>query len=305
MGLTRLPLRVHIPAPATRRRRAGDRVLPACHEAVVRDRPVSRGGGGAGVPPRRERGDEAGGGDGVGLPGTAVHAGRGVRADDDAALEPADLDPVRPAAAAARMDHGSLRKHVSVLSSSPAGSGAAGKASTGGGPPTISINVEGPWTRAKVQTAANSLAHSLIDYANRYTTMKTNLISGRVKTEQAEMRVLQEVQKRAHANLQSIDSSSAAPLDKVAASSPFVSHLSSAADQIGTLTLNLTNDQVALVAARDIESSQFISHAVGHQVSAATRRSSLIIAAMVGLIVGIGLALAWEALSARPRRAQA
>ena len=212
---------------------------------------------------------------------------------------------IAKAAAAAGIDHGSLRKHVSVLSSSPAGSGAAGKASTGGGPPTISINVEGPWTRAKVQTAANSLAHSLIDYANRYTTMKTNLISGRVKTEQAEMRVLQEVQKRAHANLQSIDSSSAAPLDKVAASSPFVSNLSAAADQIGTLTLNLTNDQVALVAARDIESSQFISHAVGHQVSAATRRSSLIIAAMVGLIVGIGLALAWEALSARPRRAQA
>lgn len=212
---------------------------------------------------------------------------------------------IAKAAAAAGIDHRSLRKHVSVLASSPAGSGAAGKASTGGGPPTISINVEGPWTRGKVQTAANSLAQSLVAYANRYTTMKTNLIAGRVKTEQAEMQVLKEVQQRAHTNLAAIDSSSAAPLDKVAASSPFVSDLSSAADQIGTLTLNLTNDQVALVAARDIESSQFISHAVGHSVSAATRRSSLIIAAMVGLIVGIGLALAWEALSVRPRRAQA
>jgi hypothetical protein len=212
---------------------------------------------------------------------------------------------IAKAAAAAGIDHRSLRKHVSVLSSSPAGAAAAGKASTGGGPPTISINVEGPWTRAKVQTAANSLAQSLIDYANRYTTMKTNLISGRVATENAELKVLREVQTRAHTNLAAIDASSAAPLDKVAASSPFVSDLSSAADQIGTLTLNLTNDQVALVAAKDIESSQFIAHAVGHQVSAATRRSSLIIAAMVGLIVGVGLALAWEALSARPRRAQA
>ena len=174
-----------------------------------------------------------------------------------------------------------------------------------GPPPTISINVEGPWTRTKVQAAANSLARSLIDYANRYTTMKTDLISGRVATEKAEMKVLQDVQRRAHANLARIDSSSAAPLDKVAASSPFVSDLSAAADQIGTLTLNLTNDQVALVAAKDIESSQFIAKAAGHQVSAATRRSSLIIAAMVGLIVGIGLALAWEALSSRPRHAQA
>jgi hypothetical protein len=211
---------------------------------------------------------------------------------------------IAKAAAAAGIDRRSLRKHVSVLSSSPAGGG-AGKTSTGGGPPTISINVEGPWAPAKVQTAANSLAQSLIDYANRYTTLKTNLIASRIATEKNEMQVLKEVQQRAHANLARIDASSAAPLDKVAASSPFVSDLSAAADQIGTLTLNLTNDQVALVAVKDIESSQFISQAVGHKVSAATRRTSLVIAAMVGFIVGVALALAWEALSARPRRAQA
>ncbi len=212
---------------------------------------------------------------------------------------------IAKAAKAAGIDRRSLRRHVSVLSSAPSGSGAAGKATTGGGPPTISINVEGPWTRAKVQTVANSLANSLIAYANRYTTLKTNLIAGRVETEQAQMKVLRDVQKRARANLNAIDSSTAAPLDKVAASSPLVSDLSAAADQIGTLTLNLTNDQVALVATKDIESSQFISRAVGHNVSAATRRSSLIIAAIVGLIVGVGLALAWDALSVRPRRARA
>jgi capsular polysaccharide biosynthesis protein len=156
-----------------------------------------------------------------------------------------------------------------------------------------------------VQTAANSLAQSLIDYANRYTDLKARLIADRVKSEQAEMATLKEVQRRAHAKLQAIDQSNAAPLDKVAASSPLVSDLSAAATQIGQLTLNLTNDQVTLVATRDIESAQFISRATGRKVSAATRRSSLVIAAMVGLIVGVGLALAWEALSARPRRAQA
>jgi hypothetical protein len=214
---------------------------------------------------------------------------------------------IAAAAKAAGIDRRSLRKHVSVLSAAPAGSGggAAGKASTGSGPPTITINVEGPWTRAKVQTVANSLAQSLIAYANRYTTLKTKLIAQRVSLEKGELHSVLEVQRRAHQNLDAIDASSAAPLDKVAASSPFVSDLSSAAEQIGTLTLNLTNDQVALVATKDIESAQFISRAVGHQVSAATRRSSLIIAAMVGLIVGIGLALAWEALSVRPRRARA
>jgi hypothetical protein len=214
-------------------------------------------------------------------------------------------EQIAKAADAAGIDRSSLRKHVSVLSASPSGSAGAGKTSTGGGPPTITINVEGPWARAKVQTVANSLAQSLIDYANRYTTLKTSLITDRVKSEKAEMATLVEVQRRARANLSSIDASSAPPLDKVAASSPLVSDLSAAATQIGTLTLNLTNDQVALVATRDIESSQFISRAIGHKVNAATRHSSLVIAAMVGLIVGVGLALAWEALSARPGRAQA
>ena len=213
---------------------------------------------------------------------------------------------IAKAAAAAGIDHRSLRKHVSVLaSSSAAAGGGAGKTATGGGPPTITINVEGPWTRAKVQTVANSLANSLITYANRYTTIKTSLIAARVRSEKEELAAALEVQRRARANLKVIDQSSAAPLDKVASSSPLVSDLSSAAEQIGTLGLNLSNDQVALAATKDIESAQFISQAVGHQVSAATRRSSLVIAAMVGLIVGIGLALAWEALSSRPRRAQA
>ena len=206
------------------------------------------------------------------------------------------------AARAAGIKPSSLRKHVSVLSSSSAGTG-SGKAATGGGPPTISITVEGPWNRTKVQAATNSLADSLIAYANRYTDLKARLIADRVKSEQAEMATLKEVQTRAHANLAAIDASDAAPLAKVAASSPLVSDLSASATQIGQLTLNLTNDQVTLVATRDIESAQFISRATGRKVSAATRRSSLIIAAMVGLIVGVGLALAWEALSARPRRA--
>lgn len=209
---------------------------------------------------------------------------------------------IAKAADAAGIDHSSLRKHVSVLSSSSSGTG---KAAAGSGPPTITITVEGPWTAAKVETVANTLAGSLIDYANRYTNLKTRLIASRIANEKAELATLREVQTRAHANLAAIDASSEPPLQKVAASAPLVSDLSAAATQIGQLTLNLTNDQVTLVAARDIESAQFISRASGHKVSAATRRSSLIIAAMVGLIVGVGLALAWEALSVRPRRLRA
>lgn len=211
---------------------------------------------------------------------------------------------IAAAAKAAGIDNRRLRSHISVLASGGAAA-SAGKAVTGTGPPTITIAAEGPWTRLKVQTVANTLAQSLIDYANRYTKLKTNLIASRVVLEKSQLQTVQEVQKQARANLATIANSSADPLSKVAAQAPFVTDLSTAADQIGTLTENLTNDQIALAATKDIESAQFISRAVGHRVSATTRRNSLVIAAMVGLIVGTGLALAWEALSARPKRRQA
>jgi len=207
---------------------------------------------------------------------------------------------IAAAAKAAGIDHRNLRSHVSVLSTGGAAS-AASKTTGNTGPPTISITVEGPWTRDKVQTAANTLAQSLLNYANRYTSLKTKLIAGRVVNEKAQLAALQEVEQRAHSNLAAIDASSEAPLAKVAAESPYVTDLATAAEQIGLITENLTNDQVSLVATRDIESAQFITHAAGRKVSATTRRNSLIIAAMVGLILGTALALAWEALAARPR----
>jgi hypothetical protein len=210
---------------------------------------------------------------------------------------------IKAAAKAAGIDHRNLRSHVSVLSS---GGGATGaKAVTGGGAPTITITVEGPWTKQKVEVAANTLAQQLITFANRYTTLKAKLINHRIAIEQAQIKTFTEAEQQAQKNIKAIDNSSALPLDKVAAESPFVSDLETAASQIGSLTANLTNDQVSLVAAHDIESASFISRATGHGVSAATRRHSLIIAAIIGLIVGIGLALAWESLRMRPRSGRA
>ncbi len=208
---------------------------------------------------------------------------------------------INAAAKAAGIDHRNLRSHVSVLSAGGGGGGTGAKAVTGGGAPTISITVEGPWTKQKVQIATNTLAQLLITFANRYTTLKAKLISHRIAIEQAQIKTFTDAEAQAQKNIKTIDNSSALPLDKVAAESPFVSDLESAASQIGTLTDSLTNDEVSLVAAHDIESASFISRATGRGVSAATRRHSLIIAAIIGLIVGIGLALAWESLRGRPR----
>ena len=146
-----------------------------------------------------------------------------------------------------------------------AAAGTGAKAVTGGGAPTITITVEGPWTKQKVQIATNTLAQLLITFANRYTTLKAKLISHRIAIEQAQIKTFTDAEAQAQKNIKTIDNSSALPLDKVAAESPFVSDLESAASQIGTLTDSLTNDEVSLVAAHDIESASFISRATGRR----------------------------------------
>jgi hypothetical protein len=210
---------------------------------------------------------------------------------------------IAKAAKAAGIDHRSLRRHVSVIAQSPAGTA---KSTTGGsGPPTITITVEGPWTRLKVQRAANTLASSLIGFANRYTSLKARSTAARIAVEKHQLAMYAEVQRRASNDLAAIDKSSGSPLEKAAAEAPFVTAMGNAATQIGTLTTALTNDQTSLAATKDIESASFIARAAGRRVTATTRRNSLVIAAMVGLIVGVALALAWEALRARRQPGQA
>lgn len=206
---------------------------------------------------------------------------------------------VSAAAKAAGIDHHSLREHVSVLPVGGPVNGGKNVAQTA--TPSMSITVEGPWTRVKVQTAANTLAQLLIDYANRYSSQKAAVVSAKVASERTEMAALLDSQAQAHRNLARLDASHAASLDKVAATAPYVGNLAASITQVTALSQNLTNDQIDLLGARDIESAQFITHAAGRRLAAATRRTSVVVAALIGAILGIALALAWESLAAGRR----
>jgi hypothetical protein len=204
------------------------------------------------------------------------------------------------AAGAAHLTVSKLHGHVSVLASSPSAGGTAGSASkTITGSPTISITVEGPWSRQRVEAAAESLANSLIGFENRYPDAKRSQLKARIAAEQAETKRLQATIDRATAALQQIDGSSLSPIDKATASASWGQILATSTQQLGDISTQLPTDQIALAAVDSIESAQMISDAKGRQVSAVRRRSSLVVAAFIGLIVGVGLALVWEEVRAR------
>lgn len=204
------------------------------------------------------------------------------------------------AARAAHLTSAKLRGHVSVLASTPSAGGTAGSASkTTGGSPTVSITVEGPWSRQKVEAAAESLAKSLIGFENRYADIKRKQLNVRIAAEQAETQRLQATIDRANAALQAIDSSNLSAVDKASASASWGTILATSTQQLGDISAQLPTDQIALAAVDSIESAQMINDAQGRQVSAVKRRSSIIVAAFIGFIVGVGLALVWDGVRTR------
>jgi hypothetical protein len=214
-------------------------------------------------------------------------------------------DTLAEAARAANLTASKLHGRVSVVASTPSAGGTAGSASkTTSGSPTISITVEGPWSRQRVQ-AAESLAKSLIAFENRYSGTKRKQLKARIATEQTEITQLQGTIDRANAALQQISGSSLSSLEKATASASWGEILATSTQQLGDVSTQLPNDQIALAAVDSIESAQMITDARGRQVSAVKRRSSLVVAAFIGFIVGVGLALAWDEVRSRRGRAQA
>jgi hypothetical protein len=216
------------------------------------------------------------------------------------------IDTLAEAARAANLTASKLHGRVSVVASTPSAGGTAGSASkTTSGSPTISITVEGPWSRQRVQAAAESLAKSLIAFENRYSGTKRKQLKARIATEQTEITQLQGTIDRANAALQQISGSSLSSLEKATASASWGEILATSTQQLGDVSTQLPNDQIALAAVDSIESAQMITDARGRQVSAVKRRSSLVVAAFIGFIVGVGLALAWDEVRSRRGRAQA
>ena len=121
----------------------------------------------------------------------------------------------------------------------------------------------------------------------------------RIAAEQAETEQLQATIDRANAALEAIDSSNLSPIDKAAASASWGTILATSTQQLGDISTQLPADQIALAAVDSIESAQMINNARGRQVSAIRRRSSLVVAAFIGFIVGVGLALAWDGVRTR------
>jgi hypothetical protein len=175
-----------------------------------------------------------------------------------------------------------LRGHISTQA-------VTGNISRLGQNPLVAINVTGH-ERRKVARAANNLA---------FTVVNSPALAGYAKTKIQNLQVLVDQEKTALAALSRNLKAQQAALGNASGLSTAeqliaLGQLNGLLQQQLTTTDQLTTNQQQLALAKDVEAPKITTFAAATKTTARSRRNTLIVAALIGLLLGIVAALVYE-----------
>lgn len=170
-----------------------------------------------------------------------------------------------------------------------------------GGPPRtvqaslVNIGVRGEAPR-RVAEAANVLADELVRKASPYVDAKIATLQRQIEIADEELASLD---RRIEASLAAAEDEDASATDRQLAllNLGFLESRRSGVQQS-----RLSNQQL-LTLAQSEEEPRVLQPAVAQEVTARSRRNAIVVAATIGLLLGLVAALAWEPLAPRVRRA--
>jgi uncharacterized protein involved in exopolysaccharide biosynthesis len=160
--------------------------------------------------------------------------------------------------------------------------------------PLVTVSVRG-LPREKTAAAANLIAGIVVQRVSAYVDTK---ISALKDQEQAQTQELESVGRRID-ELQTGLSNGKGLTD--AERLALVSALGFAEERRGDLVQQQTETREILSLAQNVEKSRVVAPAAATKVSARSKRSSLVVGALIGLIVGIAIALLWDPIVERRR----
>ncbi|HSB39996.1 MAG TPA: hypothetical protein VLD13_12980 [Gaiellaceae bacterium] len=177
---------------------------------------------------------------------------------------------------------GQLRGHISTQA-------VTGNISRLGQNPLVAINVTGH-ERRKVSRAANSLASTVVN---------SSALAGYAKTKIQNLQLLVDQEKTALAALSRNLKAQQAALGRASGLSTAeqliaLGQLNGLTQQQLTTTDQLTTNQQQLALAKDVEAPQITSFAAATKTTARSRRNTVIVAALIGLLLGTVGALLYE-----------
>jgi hypothetical protein len=180
-------------------------------------------------------------------------------------------EAIDAAAKAAGLKRGQLRGKVSTQS-------VAGSAGTVGGTrvqqnPLVRITVQAPTPR-KARIAANALGRVVVERLSGYATQKIQLLQQRISSDKQQVEAIRKA------------SGGNAALVVL----------------LGQVLQDQLTAQQQLVQAQQIELPSVLTHGAAVKTTARSRRNDVVVAAFLGLLLGVVAALAWDPLAARRRR---
>ena len=194
---------------------------------------------------------------------------------------------VRSAARVSELEPSDVRRGIFVSSVS-------GSSTRTGQPSLLNIGVRGEAPR-RVRDAANELARLAVAQSDDYVQAKIEALQTQIASSQEE---LQSLERRIEASLAAVESGSLSPAEKLVA-------LTNAGvlEQRRSTVLQARSDRQQLLAlAENVERPRVVEQAVPRKVTAQSQRNSIVAAGVLGLLVGLAAALAWDPLAGRLER---
>jgi hypothetical protein len=191
-----------------------------------------------------------------------------------------------------------LRNHLSVTALQSTSTKSTGAT------PNMQVTVQGPYDRTSALAAVQSLGDSLIAWANKYQTAKIDALTAQIATDKASIATLQQALTTSQNQLKALAGSGMSSTDKATVSAALLSTISDTGSRIDEISMQLTQNQLFQASARDVEAAGYVQTPSGGRVTATNRKSRLIVAIFVGLVVGVILALLWDAVRRRPRKTE-
>jgi hypothetical protein len=194
---------------------------------------------------------------------------------------------VRNAARVSGLEPADVRAGIFVSSVS-------GSSTRTGQPSLVNIGVRGEAPR-KVREAANELARVAVAESDDYVQAKVEALQTQIESSREE---LQSLERRIDASLEAAVSGSLSPAEKLVA-------LTNAGvlEQRRSTVLQARSDREQLLAlAENVERPRVVEQAVPRKVTAQSQRNSIVAAGVLGLLVGLAVALAWDPLADRLER---
>jgi hypothetical protein len=168
--------------------------------------------------------------------------------------------------------------------------------------PLIEIAVKGS-ARGKVENAADALAARVVERVSVYVSEKVDLLEQQVTVSESQLQAVEARIEAAQRQQDTVIQDQSIPLDQRLLLSANLNSVITTADARRTsLQDDLFEARQLLNLAASVESSRVVEPAAASKTTARSNRTSLLVGALLGLLVGAVAALAAEPVLARRRR---